>query len=156
MNLLRFFILLQPTTPLFLGQTGGSGKPLIPALIGDGQCVTAAHHFSEVPRDTSKWQRGKPVIVNGEVDRSIPDGTAVATFDTQGRYFPKSPAKDCGIYVKKPDTKGSFWLLDQWPAWRDPQGNVTREGKPPHLRSISLNGAYPSDDSNAYYVIIVP
>jgi len=156
MNLLRFLLFLQLATPFALGQDVGNSKPSISAVIGDGQSVTAAHHFSELPRDTSKWHRGKAVIVNGEVDLSIPDGTAVATFDSQGHYFPKSPDKNSGIYIKKPNSKGSFWLVDQWPTRRDPRGNVIREGMPPHLRSISPNGAYPSDDPGAYYVIIVP
>jgi hypothetical protein len=158
MNLLRLLLLLlQLTTPFALGETVGiSPNGPLPALIGDGQCVTAAHYFSDVPRDTSKWQRGKPVVVNGEVNPNIPDGTAVATYDSNGQYFPTSGQKDCGIYIKRPDTKGSFWLLDQWPTQRDADGNVVREGMPPHLRSISPNGAYPSDNSSAYYVIVVP
>jgi hypothetical protein len=156
MNLLRVFLLLQLTTPLALGQAAGNSKPPgLPALIGDGECVTAAAHFSGVPPRTRKWREGKPVVVNGEVDPSIPIGTAVATFDSNGQYFPHSENKNCGIYLG-PDTKGSFRLLDQWPTERDARGNVIRQAVPPHVRSISPNGAYPSDYSGAYYVIIVP
>jgi hypothetical protein len=107
-------------------------------------------------RETYKWKRGRPVIVNGEVDPSIPSNTAVATFDKQGNYFPeRNSEKNSGVYIK-PNTKGSFWLLDQWPEKTDPNtGNVIRPAHPPQVRSISPNGMPPSDNSSSYYVIIV-
>lgn len=154
MNLLRLLLVPQLAMPFALGQAVGNSNA--PTLIGNGECVTAAHHFSDVPRDTRKWQRGEPVIVNAEVNPNVKDGTAVATFDSQGNYFPKSAEKNSGIYIKRPDTKGSFWLLDQWPQRTDSNGNAIREAMPPHPRSISPNGAYPCDNSSAYYVIIVP
>lgn len=66
-------------------------------------------------------------MVNGEVDPSIPIGTAVATFDSNGQYFPHSDKKNSGTYLG-PDTKGSFFLLD--PKITE-NGKVIREAVPP-------------------------
>jgi hypothetical protein len=121
------------------------------ASIGNGECVTATAHFSGVTGDTSKWTAGKPALELTDADK----GVAVATFDSNGKYFPKSREKNSGIYMGS-STRGSFWLLDQWPARTDSHGNVIRPARPPGERIISANGAYPSDNSRAYYVIIVP
>jgi hypothetical protein len=134
-----------------------NGSP--PALIGDGQCVTATHHYSGVTRETSKWHEGDPVVMpNGEVNQSIPLYTAVATFDRNKEYFPHSRYKNSGIYLgPDPTTKGAFWLLEQWPRETDPNtGEVLQEATPPHVRSISPNGTHPSNNSSDYYVIKVP
>jgi hypothetical protein len=53
-------------------------------------------------------------------------------------------------------TKGSFWLLDQWPERTDAQGNVIRKAVPPHVWEITPSGIPPSNNSSFYYVIIVP
>jgi len=118
--------------------------------IGNGQCVTATAHFSGVTRDTSKWTQGKPALELTDADK----GVAVATFDSKGHYFPTSPEKNSGIYMGT-STKGSFHLLDQWPARTDSHGNIVRPATPPVDRIVSPNGRYPSDASYAYFVIIV-
>lgn len=127
----------------------------LPASIGNGQCVTATARFTGVPPTTSKWQEGPPVVMaNGEVNPSIPLYTAVATFDEHGHYFPNSDNKNSGTYLGG-STKGSFFLLDQWPERTDGHGNVIRKAVPPHVREITPNGIPPSDNSLFYYVIIV-
>jgi hypothetical protein len=133
--------------------TDPNGPPSV--LIGNGQCVTATAHFSGVTANTHEWTRGEPVVVEGKVNPNIPSATAVATFDSNGRYFPTSKDKNSGIFVTG-STKGSFWLVDQWPAKRDSHGTIIREAVPPHERLISPNGPYPSDNSSSYYVIKVP
>jgi RHS repeat-associated protein len=119
-------------------------------LIGNGQCVTACSKFSGVPPTTRKWQRGRPATELTDADK----GTAIATFDENGQYFPTSVEKNSGIYMGT-STKGSFHFVDQWPTRTD-HGRVIREAVPPQERTLSPNGAYPSDNSNAYYVILVP
>jgi len=133
--------------------TNPNGPPS--TSIGNGQCVAATAALTGVTADTSQWTKGKPVVVDGAVDPSIRKGTAVATFDSNGRYYPNSSEKNSGTFMGG-STKGSFWLLDQWPARTDSSGNVIREDRPPGERPISPTGPWPSDNSNAYYVIIVP
>ena len=130
-----------------------NGPP--PPLIGKGQCVTGTSELSGVTPRTADWTRGKPVMLpNGQVDPSIPKNTAVATFDENGHY-PTNGNRNSGLF-EGGSTKGSFWLLDQWPEQRDPHNNVIQEAKPEGLRPIGPNGANISNQSGAYFVIIVP
>ena len=94
------------------------------------------------------------MLPNGEVDPSIRKGTAVATFD-ENKLYPTSGARNSGLF-EGGSTKGSFWLMDQWPEERGPQGNVIQQAKPEGLRPIGPNGSNVSNQSGAYFVIIAP
>ena len=50
-------------------------------LVGNGQCVTFVHGAVSIP-PSSLWHQEVPV--RGNV--SLPIGTVIATFDTDGRY----------------------------------------------------------------------
>ena len=91
---------------------------------------------------------------DGTVNKNLQKGTAVGTFDSNGKYFPNSKEKNSGIFMGSKANE-TFRLVDQWPTVRDSRGNVRREAVPPHERTVGPNGANPSDNSYAYYVIIV-
>jgi hypothetical protein len=118
-------------------------------MIGNGQCVTACAHFSGVTGDTKQWTEGPPVANNS----SIPVGTAIATFDSNGHY-PGNSAKDknSGIYMGQ-GKNGSILILDQWPG--HPQTGTPAH--PAEIRPVRFDdGRTLSNSAEAYHVIIVP
>jgi RHS repeat-associated protein len=119
----------------------------LPPMIGNGQCVTACAHFSGVTGDTKQWTEGAPVANNS----SIPVGTAIATFGSNGRY-PTNGDQNSGIYMGQ-GKNGSILILDQWPAH-------ARTGTPNHpaqiREMIADDGKTLSNSANSYHVIIVP
>lgn len=108
-------------------------------VVGNGQCVSACKKFAGLEgSNTRQWRAGPKVANNG----NIKPGTAIATFDSSGHY-PIGPEKNSGIYLG-PGTKGSIWILDQWP------------GHAPEPREVVFdNNRSPSNNSNAYSVIYV-
>jgi RHS repeat-associated protein len=133
-------------------------NPLPGPLGGCEQCVCATSYFSGVTTDTSQWIQGDPVVIDGKVNPNIKENTAVATFDENGRYFPASDHKNSGIFrgTRSGDAPGAFHILDQWPTVRDKNGNEVRKFSPAQERPVRPTGTWPSDNSNAYYVITVP
>jgi len=56
-----------------------------------GQCVayvvcSCKKSNGRGPSSTSSWRPGTKVVINGKCNRNIPLGTAIATFDSSGRY----------------------------------------------------------------------
>ena len=117
-------------------------KPSDSDIVGNGQCVTAYSKFSGVTGDTKRWRAGVDVADNGD----IKPGTAIATFDSNGRY-PSGKDKNSGIYLG-PGTKGS--ILDQWPAHSP---NPAHPPQPREVLNDNARGA--SNNANAYHVILV-
>jgi RHS repeat-associated protein len=117
-------------------------------MIGNGQCVTACSYFSGVTPNTSRWKPGAVVAGND----SIPIGTAVATFDKDGKFH-SDGTMNSGIYMG-PNVLRTFKLLDQWPAHA---GSGT-PGHPPSIRIIRYDARdrIYSNSAKYYYVIIVP
>lgn len=107
---------------------------------GNAECVEFVRQATGAPA-TATWVRGKPVA--GASPGSIPRGTAIATFDGNGRYPTDKAGKHAAIYLFH---SGQFVrVLDQWAD----QGQV-RE------RSILFNraaGTKRSNDGNTFYVI---
>jgi putative transposase len=133
-------------------------NPLPGPLGGCEQCVCATSYFSGVTEDTSQWTKGDPVVIDGKVNPNIKNNTAIATFDENGRYFPISDHKNSGIFrgASSGNAPGTFTILDQWPTVKDQNGNVVRPFSPAQERPVRPTGTWPSDNSNAYYVITVP
>jgi hypothetical protein len=129
-----------------IGKITDPASPL-PPMIGNGQCVTACAHFSGVTARTKQWTEGAAVANNG----SIPIGTAIATFGSNGRY-PTSGDQNSGIYMGQ-GKNGSILILDQWPA-HPVSGTPAR---PAQIREMRLDdGRTLSNSAQAYHVIIVP
>jgi len=117
-----------------------SHKPSNKDVVGpNGECVDLTKKFSGMSKDdvgTYQWKPGS------KVDKDTRPGTAIATFNDKGRY-PSKSGWNSGL-VLGPGTKGSIWVLDQWP------------GHPPEPREIPLNNnALPANNSGAYSVILV-
>ncbi len=94
------------------------------------QCVAAVKHFAGAP-ETSLWKAGEKV----KESTTIKPGTAIATFDANGRY--KGHA---AIYDTQDRT--ALYVYDQW------------EGTPFHSRPIYFRGyGRASNDGDQYYVI---
>lgn len=123
-------------------------KPSQSDVIGNGECVTACKKFAGLEgTSTSQWRAGPKVAT----DKDIKPGTAIATFDSNGRYPKGDEQKNSGIYLGR-GTNGSIWILDQWPA-RSGTGQRDHPPQPRELLTDNRRGA--SNNSNAYYVILV-
>jgi len=105
-------------------------------LVGDGQCVALVQHCAGAPH-TSTWRKGESVRGN----LSVQPGTAIATFDTNGKYPNQAHGNHAAIYISQ-DSKGIL-VYDQW---KDNEKGV-------HIRPIRWGGDDPSDDGNAFSVI---
>lgn len=116
--------------------SGGKAKN----AIGNGECVTACKHFAGIPYPTSMWKAGRKVLGS----RSIPIGTAIATFAGRNGRFENGGHQNSGIYLGQ-GPNGGVMILDQWP------------GHPPAIREMRVNApGDPSNSSDAYRVIITP
>lgn len=107
--------------------------------VGTGQCVAFVQQASGAPQ-TLLWTRGKKV----KGDLTIPKGTAIATFDAQGKYTNSlDGTSHAAIYVSQDSIGIEVW--DQW------------KGQPVHQRRIRFQagaaGVKPVNDGDAFYVI---
>jgi hypothetical protein len=76
--------------------------------VGDGQCVAFVRAAADAPH-TSTWQRGDHV----RRTFGIPKGTAIATFDADGRYGNHPDGRShAAILIARQDDGLLVW--DQW------------------------------------------
>ena len=116
-------------------------------IVGNGECVAACKKFAGLEgTSTDQWRAG-PKVVD---DKNIKPGTAIATFDSKGRYPGKDQDKNSGIYLGR-GVNGSIWILDQWPA----RAGTGQQAHPPQPRELRPSGSTVSNSSNAYYEILV-
>jgi hypothetical protein len=104
--------------------------------VGSGQCVDYVKKYAGAPV-TSVWKQGTKV----RGDMTLQKGTAIATFNTLGRYPNMPKGNHAAIYAGQ-DAIG-IWVYDQW------------TGKSVGKRQIRFKGGVgsPSDDGDAYSVI---
>jgi hypothetical protein len=120
-------------------------------LVGNGnekgECVALTSQLTGVTADTSQWRAGPKVVnADGTLNSAVKPGTAIATFDSNGRY-PGPNVKDKnsatflgpGVY----SGNGGIRVMDQWKA------HPPNSAHAPQSRDVSNN-------SNSYFVIIVP
>jgi len=105
--------------------------------VGNGQCVTFVKECTGAPH-TSAWRKGS--LVKGNMD--ITKGTAIATFDANGKYPNHASGNHAAIYVGQ-DVNG-IWVYDQWVL----QGHVAK-------RQIRFKGTpgMQSNDGDDYYIV---
>lgn len=117
-------------------------SPPLPFFGESHECVALVKEFAGVPH-SSEWTRGPAVVGNASLQR----GTAIATFNAQGRYPQEDGvAKNSAIFHSFAKDGNGIVVYDQWPERQDGAG----------LRTISFhdwNG--PSNDARQYSVIIV-
>lgn len=105
---------------------------------GNHECVVFVQQVSGAPA-TTMWERGDRVmdLKNGD----IPKGTAIATFDNNGKY--PATERHAAIYLEH--DKKKITVYDQW---RD-LGKVKK-------RPIRAKGGTTRDvnDADCYYIIL--
>lgn len=106
-------------------------------LVGSGHCVDYVKAAAGCPH-TSQWIEGMPVWEAV----SLPAGTAIAVFNTAGRYANATDGSSHAAVFLEEDGEG-IWVCDQW------------LGHPVMERLIrSKGGTDPAcDDADAYNVI---
>lgn len=116
------------------------GKSKYVSAQGKTECVEFVRQSTGAPQ-TTMWKRGKKVsdAKFGEIAR----GTAIATFDVNGKYPTDALGKHAAIYLEHNVQR--IFVLDQW----NDQGEVKQ-------RPIWFNrpkGTRRSNDADAFYVI---
>ena len=104
--------------------------------IGSGECVAACTHFANLPG--SNLLKAGPAVMDKP---NLEPGTAIATFNSNGRYPQTDVPKNSAIYLGR-GARGSIWILDQW-----------NPGHPPTPREVLPSGSFPSNNPNGYSVI---
>ena len=113
--------------------------------VGSGQCVAFVQAATQVGH-TSRWRRGEQVR-----GANLAIGTAIATFDEQGRYINDTTGKSHAAIYLGQDPAG-IQMLDQWGS-RVP-GQQELKVQPVHQRTVRFqNQSKPVNDGRNYYVI---
>lgn len=105
--------------------------------VGNGQCVVFVQECTNAP-NTALWRKGAKVRGNLSLRR----GTAIATFDENGKYPNMATGNHAAIYVSQ-DGNG-IRVYDQWVG----QGAV----KERFIR-FKNGGGSPSNDGDSFFVI---
>ena len=116
---------------------GYENKP----LIGNAQCAVLVEKLSGAP-PTAHWRKGQKVRGNAY----IPSGTAIATFDTRGRYPNRPTGNHAALYLNQ-DSFG-VWVIEQYVGLEKIQKRHIRfmNGKTPFHNNVA-------NDGDAYSVI---
>jgi hypothetical protein len=75
---------------------------------GNGQCVVFVQHVTGAPND-HEWRPGLKVLGNGHL---IPQGTAIATFNSEGKYPNMSSGNHAALFVS--EDGHSIKVIDQY------------------------------------------
>jgi hypothetical protein len=107
---------------------------------GKTECAEFIRQATGAPQ-TTVWKRSKKVseATSGEIAR----GTAIATFDSSGRYPIDALGKHAAIYLEHDAER--ILVLDQW----NDQGEVKQRP----IRFNRPKGTRRSNDADTFYVI---
>ncbi|WP_228895632.1 BPSL0067 family protein [Pseudoduganella aquatica] len=78
--------------------------------VGSGQCVALVKALTGAPA-TAAWQEGERVEDLLNAGKTIPEGTAIATF-VKGRYPNKATGNHAAIFVRQ--IPNGIEIFDQW------------------------------------------
>lgn len=117
------------------------GKP----SVGSGECVPLVQQATGAPH-TSKWHRGAAVRGN----LALRPGTAIATFDDDGRYGNHSDGRSHAAIYLSQDAHG-IRVIDQW-NWRK-NGRIDGHHRPGERLIKFDNRKSQDNDGNMYYVV---
>jgi hypothetical protein len=112
--------------------------------VGDGECVALVRTHTGAPPARS-WREGSKVVG----DRTLPLGTAIATFDKDGRWPGKPKGNHAAFYLSQ--TSEFIRVIDQWNRGDKPLVSsriIKRKGKNPDGSYVS-----PGDNADAFSVI---
>lgn len=106
-------------------------------VVGTGHCVPFVREATGAPV-TAVWRRGDPVQ-----DSDLASGTAIATFDANGRYGNHTDGRSHAAILLTQHDDGSLAVFDQW------------VGQPVHQRVIRNRRGEGNavNDASRYYVI---
>jgi hypothetical protein len=116
--------------------------------------VALTSQLTGVTAHTADWTQGPKVLnPDGTINSAVKPGTAIATFDSNGRYPTSDPRNSAtflspGVY----SGGGSIRVTDQWNAHGQ---NPAENPQSRDVRFYSDTTRNISNNSNAYYVIIV-
>lgn len=119
---------------------GGKGK--YKNAKDNTECVIFVQEAAGVPQ-TSMWKKG--IRVKDAKAGEIPRGTAIATFDDQGRYPSDALGKHASIYLSHSAT--AITVLDQWNTQGEVKERPIYFGRPAGTRR--------SNNGDTFYVIEV-
>ena len=113
--------------------------------VGTGQCVALVEAAAHAPLDRA-WRRGERVKGNS----ALPRGTAIATFDPDGRYGNHTDGRSHAALYLDQDGDG-IRVIDQW-IEHQPRGTWRRRASE---RTIGFGETHaaPVDNGDDYYVI---
>lgn len=114
-------------------------ESLLGTSVGDGECVAFVRESSGAPH-TSTWRRGILVKGNAALDK----GTAIATFDSNGRYGNHTDGSShTAIYLAQ--NSAGLVVLDQFsrPAIQ-----------PVHQRTLRFGGGLAANNGDGFFVIV--
>ena len=112
---------------------------------GSGECVDLIKEYvrSLRSRSTATWRAGDWIM---EAGTSIRKGTAIATFDKDGRYPQQRTGQHAALVVR---VMGSgIWVVDQW---RNNGGKITKRliRIPPPGQQRNADGSFANASNNA-------
>lgn len=107
---------------------------------GHTECVEFVRQATGAP-PTYLWKRGKKVSTAFHCE--IPRGTAIATFDAEGKYPIDANGKHAAIYLEH--NAVGILVLDQW----NDQGQVKQR----RILFQRPKGTRRSNDGDTFYVI---
>jgi hypothetical protein len=94
-------------------------------VVGNGQCVTLVKKLTGAPA-SSLWQEGDKINDILDAGKSIPKGTAIATF-VDGRYPNYSHCNHAAIFIRQ--VPNGIEVFDQWSGTK-PGKRTIRFGMP--------------------------
>lgn len=125
-----------------------SPRTFLGTSVGNGQCVAFARAAAAIGH-TQTWKRG--VQVRGA---TIIPGTAIATFDQNGKYENDTHGRSHAAIYLGQDAVGIL-VLDQWvQRSRMPDGTMKEQVQPVHERRIRFqpNAKAVNDGRNDYVI----
>ena len=107
--------------------------------VGNGQCVALVREVTGLPA-TAAWRRGESV----RDAASVAKGTAIATFDADGRYGNHTDGRSHAAILIARHADGLL-VWDQW------------TGQPAHQRMIRYRGGQGGavNDADQYHVVTI-
>ena len=126
----------------FAGQPHVAENPeaFVGRVVDNGHCVKFVQAAAAAPV-TSQWRPGAWVRGN----KSIPPGTAIATFEADGTYTPRR-GNHAAIYISQDET--GIRVYDQWVGQRVHERVIRFEG------GRGAGSGYKSNDGTLYRVVL--
>lgn len=110
---------------------------------GSGHCVDLVRNANPDLPQSTKWEEGDKIAGSG--NPPLKPGTAIATFDADGKYHgERSTGQHAAIFLEysTENEKPGMMVLDQW------------RGQPPRVRFIPFDdGKKRQNNAGAYSVI---